>query len=145
MQNWDEFLALALKLTIEDMTMGERDMAEATWGTRNYARIRHPLSHALPFLGGLLDAPPSPLSGDLNLPRVAHRAFGSSHRTVVSPGREESGIMNMPTGQSGHPLSPFYNAGHNDWLEGKPTPYLRGTCFDHNDACAVRTLTIPVR
>ena len=126
MQNWDEFLALALKLTIEDMTMGGRDMAEATWGTRNYARIRHPLSHALPFLGSLLDAPPSPLSGDLNLPRVAHRAFGSSHRTVVSPGREESGIMNMPTGQSGHPLSPFYNAGHNDWLEGKPTPFLPG-------------------
>ncbi|MDE0282622.1 MAG: penicillin acylase family protein [Gammaproteobacteria bacterium] len=126
MQNWDEFLALALKLTIEDMTVGGRDMAEATWGARNYARIRHPLSHALPFLGGLLDAPPSPLSGDLNLPRVAHRAFGASHRTVVSPGREEGGIMNMPTGQSGHPLSPFYNAGHNDWLEGKPTPFLPG-------------------
>ena len=126
MQHWDEFLALALKLTIEDMTMGGRDMAEATWGARNYAQIRHPLSHALPFLGGLLDAPPSPLSGDLNLPRVEHRAFGASHRTVVSPGREEDGIMNMPTGQSGHPLSPFYNAGHNDWLEGKPAPFLPG-------------------
>lgn len=126
MQNWDEFLALALKLTIEDMTMGGRDMGEATWGARNYARMRHPLSHALPFLGGLLDVPPSPLSGDMNLPRVEHRAFGASHRTVVSPGQEENGIMNMPTGQSGHPLSPFYNAGHNDWLEGKPTPFLPG-------------------
>ena len=124
MQNWDEFLALSLKLTIEGMTMGGQDMADATWGAHNYAQIRHPLSHALPFLGGLLDAPPSPLSGDLNLPRVEHRAFGASHRTVVSPGREEEGIMNMPTGQSGHPLSPFYNAGHNDWLEGKPTPFL---------------------
>ena len=126
MRDWDEFLALALKLTIEDMTMGGRDMAEATWGAYNYARMRHPLSHALPFLGGLLDVPPSPLSGDMNLPRVEHRAFGASHRTVVSPGREENGIMNMPTGQSGHPLSPFYNAGHNDWLEGKPTPFLPG-------------------
>lgn len=126
MQNWDEFLALALKLTIEGMTAGGRDISEATWGARNYARIRHPLSHALPFLGGLLDAPPSPLSGDLNLPRVEHRGFGASHRTVVSPGREEDGIMNMPTGQSGHPLSPFYNAGHDDWLEGKPTPFLPG-------------------
>lgn len=134
MQSWDEFLALALKLTVEDMTMGGRDMADATWGARNYAQIRHPLSHALPFLGGLLDAPPSPLSGDLNLPRVEHRAFGASHRTVVSPGREEDGIMNMPTGQSGHPLSPFYNAGHNDWLEGKPTPFLPGP--------AVATMTL---
>ena len=134
MQNWDEFLALALKLTIEDMTKGGREMAEATWGARNQARIRHPLSHSLPFLRGLLDVPPSPLSGDLNLPRVEHRGFGSSHRTVVSPGREESGILNMPTGQSGHPLSPFYNAGHNDWLEGKPTPFLPGP--------AVSTLTL---
>ena len=126
MRRWDEFLALALKLTIEDMTMGGRDMANATWGAHNYARIRHPLSRTLPFLGELLDVPPSPLSGDLNLPRVEHRAFGASHRTVVSPGREENGIMNMPTGQSGHPLSPFYNAGHNDWLEGKPSPFLPG-------------------
>ncbi len=126
MQHWDEFLALALKLTIEDMTRGGQDMAKATWGARNQARIRHPLSHALPFLGGLLDVPRSPLSGDLNLPRVEHRAFGASHRTVVAPGREGSGIMNMPSGQSGHPLSPFYNAGHDDWLEGKPTPFLPG-------------------
>ena len=129
MQSWDEFLALALKLTIEGMTMGGRDMADATWGARNYAQIRHPLSHALPFLGRILDAPPSPLSGDLNLPRVEHRAFGASHRAVVSPGREENGILNMPTGQSGHPLSPFYNAGHNDWLEGNPTPFLPGPVF----------------
>lgn len=129
MQNWDEFLALALKLTIEGMTRDGRDMADATWGARNYARIRHPLSHVLPFLGGLLDAPPSPLSGDLNLPRVEHRGFGASHRAVVSPGREEDGILHMPTGQSGHPLSPFYNAGHNDWLEGKPSPFLPGSAF----------------
>ncbi len=129
MQSWNEFLALALKLTIEGMTMGGRDMADATWGAHNYARIRHPLSHALPFLGRILDVPPSPLSGDLNLPRVEHRAFGASHRTAVSPGWEENGILNMPTGQSGHPLSPFYNAGHNDWLEGNPTPFLPGPTF----------------
>ena len=126
MESWDEFLALALKLTIEGMTAGGKDMADATWGERNYARIRHPLSHILPFLSRFLDVPPSPLSGDLNLPRVEHRAFGASHRTVVSPVREEEGILNMPTGQSGHPLSPFYNAGHKDWLDGKPTPFLPG-------------------
>ncbi len=135
MRTWDEFLALALELTIKGMTKdGREDMADATWGAHNYARIRHPLSHILPFLSGFLDAPPSPLSGDLNLPRVEHRAFGASHRTVVSPGREERAIMNMPTGQSGHPLSPFYNAGHMDWLEGKPSPFLPGP--------AVTTLTL---
>ncbi|MDE0153648.1 MAG: penicillin acylase family protein [Gammaproteobacteria bacterium] len=124
MRHWDEFLALALKLAIDDMTVGGREMADATWGAYNYAHIRHPLTHILPFLGGWLNVPPSPLSGDLNVPRVERRAFGASHRTVVSPGREEDGILHMPTGQSGHPLSPFYNAGHSDWLEGKPSPFL---------------------
>ena len=45
---------------------------------------------------------------------------------VVSPGREELGIFHMPCGQSGHPLSPFYRAGHEAWAAGEPTPFLPG-------------------
>jgi penicillin amidase len=45
---------------------------------------------------------------------------------VVSPGREELGILHMPGGQSGHPLSPYFLAGHHDWEKGKPTPLLPG-------------------
>ena len=29
-------------------------------------------------------------------------------------------------GQSAHPLSPFYRAGHEAWLRGEPTPFLPG-------------------
>jgi penicillin amidase len=32
----------------------------------------------------------------------------------------------MPGGQSGHPLSPFYRAGHESWVHGEPTPFLPG-------------------
>jgi penicillin amidase len=32
----------------------------------------------------------------------------------------------MPAGQSGHPLSPFYRAGHRAWAEGRPAPLLPG-------------------
>jgi penicillin amidase len=45
---------------------------------------------------------------------------------VVSPGREAEGIMQMPTGQSGHPLSPFYANSHDAWVAGEPTPFLPG-------------------
>ena len=45
---------------------------------------------------------------------------------VVSPGREAEGIMQMPTGQSGHPLSPFYANSHDAWVTGEPTPFLPG-------------------
>jgi penicillin amidase len=42
----------------------------------------------------------------------------------VSPGREAAGYLHMPGGQSGHPLSPFYRAGHDAWVRGEPTPFL---------------------
>lgn len=47
-------------------------------------------------------------------------------RMVVTPGREQDGILNMPGGQSGHPLSPFFLAGHADWMHGRPMPFLPG-------------------
>jgi penicillin amidase len=32
----------------------------------------------------------------------------------------------MPGGESGHPLSPFYRAGFDAWVQGRPTPLLPG-------------------
>jgi penicillin amidase len=32
----------------------------------------------------------------------------------------------MPAGQSDNPLSPFYGAGHDDWVKGRATPFLPG-------------------
>jgi penicillin G amidase len=52
--------------------------------------------------------------------------FGASERMVVSPGHEADGITHMPGGQSGHPLSPFWGAGHDDWVHGRPTSFLPG-------------------
>lgn len=101
---------------------GELD--ELTWGRRNTVRIGHPLSLAVPALSRWLDMPPTQLPGDVDVPRVQGTHFGASERLVVSPGREESGIFHMPGGQSGHPLSPFYRAGHAAWVQGSPSPLL---------------------
>ena len=60
------------------------------------------------------------------MPRVQGPTFGASERLAVSPGREAYGYFHMPCGQSGHPLSPYYRAGHNAWEEGRPTPFLPG-------------------
>ena len=70
--------------------------------------------------------PLAPLPGDLYTPRVQWDIAGASVRMVVSPGREAEGIMQMPTGQSGHPLSPFYANSHEAWVKGEPTPFLPG-------------------
>jgi penicillin amidase len=45
---------------------------------------------------------------------------------AVSPGREAEGLFEMPGGQSGHPLSPYFLAGHEAWARGDATPFLPG-------------------
>jgi penicillin amidase len=66
------------------------------------------------------------LPGDHNMPRVQDRDFGSSERFAVSPGREAEGYLELPGGQSGHPLSPYYRAGFLGWVHGEPLPFLPG-------------------
>jgi penicillin amidase len=70
--------------------------------------------------------PGEPLPGDNDMPRVQAPAFGASERMVVSPGHENEGIFEMPGGQSGNPLSPYFSAGHEAWVKGQPTPFLPG-------------------
>jgi penicillin amidase len=89
---------------------------------------------AVPMLGPLLDMTTEELPGDSNMPRVQGPTFGASERFAVSPGREQDGYMHMPTGQSGHPLSPHYRDANAAWADGKATPFLPGA--------TVHTLTL---
>lgn len=112
---------------IRDELAQRGPLSGRTWGERNTARICHPLAGAMPgFLKPRLCMPADPQPGDGMMPRVQGPAFGASQRMVVSPGHEADGIAHMPGGQSGHPLSPFWGAGHADWAEGRPSPFLPG-------------------
>jgi penicillin amidase len=124
---WKEMLLDAIDDTIAEAMRDRRGtLRDRVWSEYNPAAYRHPLSSAIPFAGRWLDMPQSPLPGDLYTPRMHWGAIGASERMVVSPGREAEGIMEMPTGQSGHPLSPFYANSHAAWLAGEPTPFLPG-------------------
>ena len=119
----------SLYLSVVDeviMYFDERDipLSQASWGARNSLQLQHPLAQAIPGLDYFLNMPSAPLPGDNYMPRVQAVSFGASQRMVVSPGREHLGYMHMPGGQSGHPLSPFYRAGHDDWVDGNPSPFL---------------------
>jgi len=125
-ESWEALLADAAR-DVHGQLAAEGPLAERTWGERNTAAICHPLAGALPaFVRGGLCMPADPLPGDGNMPRVQGPAFGASQRMVVSPGHEADGIIHMPGGQSGHPLSPFWGAGHAAWVQGEPTPFLPG-------------------
>lgn len=125
-ESWEALLGDAAKQTQVELTK-DQPLSQATWGKRNQAAIRHPLSRAVPALGVLLDMPAVELPGDSHLPRVQSPSAGASQRMVVSPGKEELGIYHQPGGASGHPLSDYYRAGFDDWVQGNASSMLPGS------------------
>jgi penicillin amidase len=123
--DWQAQLMAAVDATIAEVTEdGAHAIDSRTWGAYNAPVIRHPLSRALPVGGRWLDIPAKPIGGDNDMPRVQTLVFGATERMVVSPGHEPEGILHMPVGQSGHPLSRHYRDSHAAWVEGRPTPFL---------------------
>ena len=134
--SWQELMLATVKQNIDWFENNfEGPLAHRTWGEHNTAAIRHPLSRGVPVLGRYLDMPADPLNGDLDMPKAQGPGFGASERYAVYPGDEASSILHMPTGQSGHPLSAFYDRGHSNWVHGLPSPFLPG------DAAYTLTLT----
>ncbi|MCG8371260.1 MAG: penicillin acylase family protein, partial [Proteobacteria bacterium] len=125
--SWRDFFLTAVDENLRYFDDNYEDgIEQRSWGERNTAAIRHPLSRALPLLSAWLDMPREPLHGDANMPRVQSPAFGASERFAVAPGDEANGYLHMPAGQSGHPLSEYYRAGHADWVQGRATAFLPG-------------------
>ena len=125
--DWDQLLLAATDDVIAEVKKEHGSIARAAWGEHNAAAIRHPLARLFPGpLGRWLSMPADPLPGGKDMPRVQSPNDGASERFAVSPGREAEGIFHMPGGQSGHPLSPYFRAGHDAWVKGEPTPFLPG-------------------
>ena len=124
--SWDDAILSAVDAVIAQLTEGGKSLADRTWGEANTADFRHPLASAIPLFGNYLNMPAEPLPGDVYTPRASTPRTGPSERMVVSPGHEAEGILHIPTGQSGHPLSPHYGDEYRAWLNGEPTPFLPG-------------------
>jgi penicillin amidase len=123
---WPALLRDAADATLAELTADGRPLAAHTWGDYNQIQLRHPFSRVLSGLSDWLDLPLQALPGDLYMPRIQTPDSGASERLAVAPGRESNGILHLPGGQSGHPLSPFYRVGHAAWAAGKPLPLLPG-------------------
>lgn len=141
-KSWDDLLVAAVDRAIGELTVNGGRLSDRTWGDFNRASVTHPLGAALPLVGQWLNMPADPLPGDIYTPRAHSPRAGPSERMVVSPGREQEGILHMPTGQSGHPWSPHYGDQHHAWLTGEPLPFLPGpTVTTLTLAPAARTTT----
>jgi penicillin amidase len=124
---WRSFVDAALAevaKAVDEQADGRPD--RFLWGAVSMADVRHPLGRAIPLLGRLTDPVDRALPGDAGTVRAQRPGFGASERFAVSPGHEDEGLFHMPGGQSGNPVSPYYLAGHDDWLAGRPRPFLPG-------------------
>jgi len=125
--DWQRFFEQQAATAWQPVLSGKIALKDYIWGAQNRAAIRNPLSRFVPLLGYLADMPADMQNGTRkNMPHISAPAFGQSERIVVSPGHEKAGIMNLPAGQAGNPLSPYYGAGHEDWVQGIKTPFLPG-------------------
>lgn len=124
--NWPDLRAHVTR-TLFDEINEAGGFAKFTWGDANRLKMHHPFSRMVPgILGDLINMPADPQAGDRRIPRVARPAHGASMRFAVAPGQEAEGILHLPGGQSGNPLSPYFRAGHAAWVQDDLTPLQPG-------------------
>ena len=126
--NWEQQLQGAFEQTLAQLTTKfGNNIQNWQWGKVNELTIEHPFAKQIPMLSKLLNMPTASGFGDSYMPAVQKRGFGASQRFIAQPGHLESAILTVPGGQSGHPLSEFYRAGFDEYVEGKHTPLLPQT------------------
>lgn len=136
--SYDEFLLASYEDTktklIKEYEANPSTLAGLEWGIVNKLQVQHPFAGQLGPLASLVNMPEIQGFGDSYMPAVQASKFGASQRLIVRPGSEEQGVLTVPGGQSGHPLSDFYEAGFMAYANAENTPLLPGL--------AVHTITI---
>ncbi len=123
--DWDDLVRRVFVGMVRDFGPGGDGGIETPWGERNQSRVAHPFADMAPApMRRMLEIPPASQSGDTSSVRVARPTFGASERFAISPGRLEEGLIHMPGGQSGKPLSPHFRDQHGAWDSGEPLPLL---------------------
>ena len=128
--SYDELLVDAYRRAkhklLDKFSPVEADMEQLRWGNVNMLAVNHPFASQIPVVGGLLNMDAVEGFGDTYMPAVQAPRFGASERFFVSPGHLEDAILTLPGGQSGHPLSDFFDAGFEDYATHAATPLLPG-------------------
>jgi penicillin amidase len=128
-KTWDAFILQQLIASTDKILhhhVGDA-LSSINWGKENVVGYAHPFSKGFPVLSPLLDMPHQPLAGCGGYcVRATGVDYGASERLVVSPNHFEDGILHMPGGQSGHPLSDYYKDQQFFWLTGLPLKFSAG-------------------
>ncbi|MGE0814554.1 MAG: penicillin acylase family protein [Vicinamibacterales bacterium] len=142
---WDDIGTVDRKETRDDIFLlaaadAAADLAARSSGARGWDRVHaatfaHALAAGGRIAGWFFNRGPVPIPGDgATVMRVSHRrlaGFGAwehpSWRQILDVGAWDDSKVVLPTGQSGHPMSPHYFDQNPLWLAGqyRPAAYSR--------------------
>ena len=120
--NWNDFLAAVTLRGLRD-AKAPRDLSTWKMGYAYPFDIEHPfLSNnrlVSLLLGARAGTGPQSQSGDLTTVKQVGHAFGPSERFSTDLGNPDRTTLNIVTGQSGNPASPWFLDQFQDWLNGR--------------------------
>ena len=143
---WDDFLTAAVDRALYD-AHAPADLATWRFGVAHTVDIESPVFAQSALLRHLLGMPtgtgPQPQSGDNTTIKQVGHTFGPSERFTASLGDLDQSTLNIVSGESGNPLSPWFLDQFPAWLHGTtfPMPFSRQAV----KASATHTLTLTPR
>jgi penicillin amidase len=104
--DWDHTLIQALHDGFEEGSRIQgKDVRKWQWGEYNKIIIANPILRGIPWVGGYFQIGPVGGAGSSTTVKQTSVRLGPSMRMVVDFGDPQGGLLNIPIGQSGHPLS----------------------------------------
>ncbi len=121
-RNWNDFLADAVE---RGMTAARapHDLKDWHYGDVHPVEVEHPLYGMVPWLRSWTGTGVHPQSGDGTTVKQVSRSFGPSERLTVDFSNLDRSTLNIVTGQSGDPLSPYYMDQWPYWYAGTTFPF----------------------
>jgi penicillin amidase len=123
--NWNDFLAAVVQRGLRD-AHAPADLSQWQEGKAFPIDVEHPIFAQSAVLERLIGVPtgtgPQPHSGDGTTVKQMGAAFGPSERLTVDLGNPDSATLNIVTGESGDPVSPWFLDQFEHWLHGTTYP-----------------------
>jgi len=147
--DWDDLLATALDKGLADARapMNSASLAKWSYGRTHVVDIESALFGSSKLLSRLLRLPtgtgPHPQAGDGTTVKQVGRAFGPSERLTADLGDPDRTTLNIVTGESGNPASPYYLDQFQAWYRGTTFPFPLSDGAVHGEV--VHTLVLKGR
>jgi len=116
-KNWDELLTAAVRKGMEDGG-APADLSKWTYGSWHTMDLEHPLARFMPWVGLRTGTGAKPIGGDGTTVKQIGSDLGPSQRFTMDWSNIDGSTENIVLGESGNPLSPYFNDEWNDWYNG---------------------------